>query len=345
MKIDLKYPINNQVVCQMTKTQHSFIKTAGKRNVDKTLKIDWLHLVKQGEDNTIPAPVLFCWTMDCNKNNGVETWFDLATDPAFQDKTSCQCFGSETVVNNLFLSQTYYWRVRVVKNGKIICKSDTACFTTAHTPPRWISAEGLSNVRDIGGWSCENGKRIRQGLIFRGCEMEFHHVITDAGRKTLLYQLHIKTDLDLRGEAAGKISCSALGPNINFQLIPVKAYDEFLSENEKEVCCKVFRLFTEQKNYPFYIHCWGGADRTGTLIFLLCAMLGMSENDLYLDYELTSLSIWGERSRNAELFQAFLKVLKAYSGDTISQKSESFLLSAGMTKHELNMIRTMLIED
>lgn len=37
-----------------------------------------------------------------------------------------------------------------------------------------------------------------------------------------------------------------------------------------------------------YIHCMVGADRTGTLAFLLEALLGVSESDLSKDFELTS---------------------------------------------------------
>lgn len=345
MKIVLKKPANCQVVSQTTEAQQTFMETAGKRDAGQNLKIDWLNLVKQGDDNTNPAPVSFCWSADFNEYNGFETWLELSADQNFQTKKTFRGCSGTVKVYSLLLGQTYYWRVFALKNGETVCVSDTYCFTTALTPPRWIGAEGLSNVRDIGGWPLPGGKRIRQGLVFRGCEMEFHHIITASGKNTLLHDLNMKTDLDLRGEAVGKVTCSALGPDIHFCLIPVKAYDEFMADSEKDVCRKVFRLFTDKKNYPFYIHCWGGADRTGTLIFLLCAILGMAENDLYLDYELTSLSIWGERSRNSELFQAFLKALDAYPGDTLNQKSENFLLSAGITEQELKTIRSILTED
>lgn len=345
MKIQLKSPENGSIISQMTKKQRAFMSSVGNQNAEQDLKIDWLHLVKQGEDNTPPTPVVFSWSDDFNDKEGLEIQFMISMHKSFQNKKTIRCSGCSASLDNLYLGQTYYWKVCAAKNGSTVCSSDVFCFTTALEPPRWIGAEGLSNVRDIGGWRLDNGKRIRQGLVYRGCEMEFHHIITDKGKEILRKELGIKTDLDLREEAVGKVACSALGKtDINFHLIPVKAYDAFLAESKKEAC-RIFRLFASRDNYPFYVHCWGGADRTGTLIFLLCAILGMAENDLYLDYELTSLSIWGERSRKSELFEAFLTALNAYDGATVNEKCQSFLLSAGITKSEIQAIRNILIQD
>ena len=72
MKIVLKKPANCQVVSQTTEAQQTFMETAGKRDAGQNLKIDWLNLVKQGDDNTNPAPVSFCWSADFNEANGFE---------------------------------------------------------------------------------------------------------------------------------------------------------------------------------------------------------------------------------------------------------------------------------
>lgn len=349
MKIQLLKPENNAVVSQQTGKQQSLssASTCAERTGKKRYaKLDWLHLKKQGKDNSAPAPVVFQWKTDLNENSEFTVWFMLSMNRYFRNSHPVPCTEETISLTNLFLGQTYYWKIYATKNGKIVCSSDVFCFSTALEPPRWINASGLSNVRDIGGWPLENEQRIRQGLVFRGCEMEFHHAITDEGKNVLLNELHIKTDLDLREEAVGKISCSALGEeDIKFCLIPVKAYDAFLADNQKESCRRVFHLFSDKDNYPFYVHCWGGADRTGTLIFLLCAILGMAEKDLYLDYELTSLSIWGERSRNSDLFQAFLKTLNAYTGKTVYEKTKNFLLSTGVLEREIDAIRRILIEE
>ncbi len=45
-----------------------------------------------------------------------------------------------------------------------------------------------------------------------------------------------------------------------------------------------------RKGKPVFFHCIFGADRTGTLAFLMEALLGVGENQLAIDYELTSFS-------------------------------------------------------
>ena len=48
----------------------------------------------------------------------------------------------------------------------------------------------------------------------------------------------------------------------------------------------------EKEGVPgtIFFHCFGGADRTGTVAFLVEALLGVSESDMSKDYELTTYS-------------------------------------------------------
>ncbi len=334
MIIPLIKPLQNAVIPLLTKQHKAFL--ASTRGSDNgTLPIDWLNLERQGEDGSFPQPLAFAWEYA----GPVRLYLSLSEDFA-----GCSIYHSASgsvLLENLFIGRTYYWKV-VSENG---VSSEVRRFTTESIPPRWIHAGGLTNIRDIGGFSVPGGL-VRQGMVFRGSEMESHVEITEHGKDVLLNTLHIKTDLDLRGEAVGKVSQSALGEPVNWTLIPVRAYDEFLLPEEKETCRKIFKLFTNRENYPFYIHCWGGADRTGTMILLLCAILGVAEKDLFADYELTSFSIWGPRSISSDLFVAFLRALDAYGEktDSINKKCEAFLLSTGLTQEDLNEIRNIIIE-
>lgn len=214
------------------------------------------------------------------------------------------------------------------------------------SPPYWISVEGLSNIRDIGGWKVANKGWVRPSCIYRGCEMDTHHTLTPNAVHTMTEILHIRTDLDLRQEAVGVLSSSPLGANIQFLLIPMVAYRDFLDvtpENSATVR-RLFSVLSDDKNYPIYLHCWGGADRTGTLVFLLNAILGVSYDDLIIDYEATSMSIWGPRPRTYEPFAAFLEALNKYAGDTVNQKTESFLRSCGIDDSIFLRLRSNLIE-
>jgi len=158
----------------------------------------------------------------------------------------------------------------------------------------------------------------------------------------LCEQLQIKTDLDLRGGAVGMTE-SPMGAQIQLEIIPIAAYQEYMREYHVE-CKRLFDFLCDEKNYPIYCHCWGGADRTGTFIFLLGVVLGMEGKDLILDYELTSLAIWGERSAQNESFQGFLKELRFYAGETMSEQALSYLYTCGVTEEQMQKLREWLTE-
>ena len=46
-----------------------------------------------------------------------------------------------------------------------------------------------------------------------------------------------------------------------------------------------------------YFHCTHGADRTGTIAYLIEALLGVDESDRITDYELTTLAGQSDRTR------------------------------------------------
>ena len=206
--------------------------------------------------------------------------------------------------------------------------------------------EGLTNVRDLGGWKTLSGECVKRSLIFRGCEMDTHHSITNDGRRVMLEELGIRTDLDLREEAVGVIDRSPLGSSVRFELIPVKAYGEYLEPEQNGACRQVFDLLADETAYPIYIHCWGGADRVGTVVLLLNAMLGVDDESLMKDYELTSFSVWGERSRTSQLFTTLIDALNRYgcAEQSLSVKARNYLVSAGVTTDQLEKIRSLLVE-
>ena len=115
----------------------------------------------------------------------------------------------------------------------------------------------------------------------------------------------------------------------------------------KETYRKIFAALSDENRYPVYMHCTGGADRTGTVSFLLNALLGVSETDLVKDYEYTSFSIYGERNSKggepAYRFAELVAAIKAYSGETLAEKTEKYLLSTGVTETQIYNIRAIML--
>ena len=119
-----------------------------------------------------------------------------------------------------------------------------------------------------------------------------------------------------------------------------------------EALRQIFHLLALESTYPVYIHCMGGADRTGMIALYLRALLGESDEDIHLDYELTALSTYaagakegadGFRSRYAPYYRAFLDRLQDYApGKTLKEAVPAFLCHCGIPREQLDTIRKML---
>ena len=73
----------------------------------------------------------------------------------------------EYTLTNLMVGETYCWTVSALDRGNKSYVSETGRFTTDAQGPRNLYVDGVTNVRDLGGWATEDGGRIRQGLLFR----------------------------------------------------------------------------------------------------------------------------------------------------------------------------------
>lgn len=208
----------------------------------------------------------------------------------------------------LIPGKTYYWKATgAISNeplggGKIHVKD---------APVRWIDIDGVGNVRDMGGWKAEGGKKVKYGMLYRGKALgslvnnEPKIYVTENGIATIK-QLGLKTELDLR-YAHQKFQTPGTGMNYEFIEHPGQ-YDSTLKSNSevfKASYKRVFELLSDKSNYPFYAHCNAGADRTGTFAFIVNGVLGVSYEDLTRDFELTSFSSSGKRWRGEGIGNTF----------------------------------------
>lgn len=346
MKIELCAPVKGAMLSLLPSPHKALLD--GRLVTDADPSLDWTALKQAGSEHSFPLPVEFIWNITDTQTPPIySVQLYLSTAPDFSRTRILTLPGDakKADIFNFKAGMQYFWKI-VCNTADDCCTSETGNFFTCDETPTLYRADGLTNIRDTGGWRTANGGRIRRGMVFRGSEMDTHHTITGEGRQSLREELYIQTDLDLRGEAVGKISCSPLGGDIRFELLPVKAYAEFMEEDQAAACRAVFALFADASAYPIYLHCWGGADRTGTVVLLLNALLGAEDEDLILDYEMTSFSIWGERSRNSEQFQSLLAALAQYGApaDPLRLKAENYLLAAGVTNTQITAIRALLLE-
>ena len=155
----------------------------------------------------------------------------------------------------------------------------------------------------------------------------------------------IKSDIDLRsdGECYG-MTGSPLGETVTWFHYSSSAYGGMQSDRGKEAFKKVFKVFLDRKNYPIDFHCIAGQDRTGAVAFILNALLGVEENQLYLDWETTGF--WNRHVGfcHEKLFDKLVDGFsKNYPAGTINESVEKYVLSLGFTDADIATFRGIML--
>ena len=280
----------------------------------------------------------------------------------------------EVPMANLEIATAYYWKVICrgscgfgcsPKHGCAACKklaeSPVSSFVTEDFAPRWIEIEGrVGNFRDFGGRIGSDGRRVRQGLVYRGQGLNDNSVTGETqGRNRLTVEdvkyltgtLGIRTDLDLRsyGEVVDMRE-SPLGPGVAFINNSSSCYKGAFGEDGMKVMAKNFRVFCDRKNYPIYFHCIGGADRTGTLAYVMNGVLGVSRHEAETDWESTFYPRIPDENPDPKFWcreSHFNNGLAKY-GDANTPWNEKvvlYLKACGITDAEIAAFRKIMLEN
>ena len=170
--------------------------------------------------------------------------------------------------------------------------------------------------------------------------------LSAADRDYLLNFWKIKSDLDLRGdwETFGMLF-SPLGKDVNlFHYETKTGYGGFVSPIGRACQALNLSVFVGKDNYPIDFHCIGGTDRTGTLAYLLKGFLGVSEEDLIRDYEMSFIGGGGVDKRHYGWLMGLVKAVRELPGETIPDKIWSYYRSLGFTDEQLTELRERLLE-
>ena len=237
--------------------------------------------------------------------------FHLALKDDFTDDIVVESNTGDAVFGCLIPNTDYYAYAQAFDaSGNIIETSDT-CTIKAETglTLRQVSIDGLYNVRDLGGWTAQGGNTVNYGMLYRGGNLVG---ITEEGKTTFAEELGIKTEIDLRDDGTQQavingVSYQKCGMWQYGMLIPgfksepaidndsiLRGYSAASTVSIKNV----FSILADESNYPIYFHCNAGADRTGSLAFIINGLLGVDYSDLIKDFELTTFSISGARYRS-----------------------------------------------
>ena len=182
------------------------------------------------------------------------------------------------------------------------------------THDRHISFDGVFNFRDVGGYAADGNRSVAWRRVFRSGALE---QMTGCDVALATEELGLSTVLDLRHPEELASVEHQLGPlfeaDVQRHHLSLHPADMQLGEYRKSMdkelgqglsgrryfawlrfaglqLATAFELLAEKSTYPVVIHCTAGKDRTGITIGLLLNLIGVADEQVVADYELSNLS-------------------------------------------------------
>lgn len=304
-------------------------------------------LYYSAQSNYVMSGVTLTWTADTPTD---EYAVAISTAEDLSNAITYETTETQLHVDDLFVDTQYYWQI-TAKYETEEKKSAIYSFKTAKTP-RTIYMEGVKNTRDIGGKITEDGKKLRQGMAYRGARLD---QISANGVVSALKTYGIKTDLDLRkageGTAGGE---SPLGADIQYFHYSCPYYwggtngIDYIDNHAN--LASAIKVFAKEENYPIYFHCSIGRDRTSMVAMLIQGVLGVPLEGILMDYELSFLTEKGfyDTATPTHMVDTFMNTyshIASYNGAyTFMEGCEAYLLDIGVTSEEIEAIRFIMLE-
>ena len=238
--------------------------------------------------------------------------------------------------------------------------------------------DGIHNFRELSGYPLKGGGHIRSGMLFRSGALE---LMSDDDYAWLRDIIGVKTILDLRhaDELAMRNAPHKLDEHVvSHSIFPETVRQEDLIAELNGLygagispqrylhyldiggdrLAEAFRLFANEENYPFLVHCTAGKDRTGVLLGMLMDVLGAEDDDIAHEYGLSEAAIdrliayLKSSGRQIEGTEEELRARLATPPDKMAGfiqlmrekwgSSEAFFEAHGVTNEEIARVRQLL---
>lgn len=258
-------------------------------------------------DATKPLSSLSNWTsgnVDCSKPDAYDTGVGAALTVRLNDAQGAVVAYAKAgsgVIHNMIPGQTYYWEKT---SDSTVYGYVTAVSNGSSTGTRWVDMGVVRNARDLGGlpvtYTDGNNQTVTgtlaYGRIFRGEKMQN----VDASELT---NLGITTEYNVGDEYSSDTHLSDYQPYsvVHYDFDYVSGDEGRPNSNYMKAWSAVTSIMTDivntQTTKNVYIHCRVGADRTGTVAYLLEGLLGVPDEQRYEEYGLTNVSGLYDRTR------------------------------------------------
>ena len=253
-------------------------------------QIDW------GGSHTVNCskPSVF----DTGRTGGVNVYeYDVANDTLIGTALT-YTKSSGGLISNLIPGHDYYWED--VSDSSIY---GVISAVSSASDRRLLDVGNVWNVRDLGGLPVDTNNdgtidgTIEYGMLVRGGRLN-----TTSSNITELQNLGIDKEYDLAGSGELSPDVQFSGSNyVNDEVIHYQFDYGTIVDNE-DTYAMARQAVTDIMNDVIggnnvYFHCRVGADRTGTVAYILEGLLGVPDEQRYRDYELTSVSGLNDRTR------------------------------------------------
>ncbi|MCH5180877.1 MAG: tyrosine-protein phosphatase [Erysipelotrichales bacterium] len=297
-----------------------------------------------------PKPVELSWKV--KKQEKANYTVKISEDKDLNHPIIIKTSELSASVYNLKIGTKYYWNVRADYESTSDT-SETETFEIESYGPRNLYVDGVTNVRDVGGWPIDETHRVKQGLFYRSGRLNTSESktiikeVTSEGEKVLLDDLKIKSEMDLRlvdNNEVGSITSSVLGDEVTYFSCPMDWNNSNILTHNTEMIKHIFSdILAKEENYPIIFHCNIGTDRTGLIAYLLNGLLGVSEDNLYYDYLFSNFGLIGG-ARTTNNIKSYVGTIKGTDGNSLSDKINNYLLSIGISSNDISAIKNLFIE-
>jgi protein-tyrosine phosphatase len=163
----------------------------------------------------------------------------------------------------------------------------------------WVDIEGCFNVRDAGGWATSGGGMMRSGLLFRADEP---NRMTTTGRAAV-DGLGLRAVIDLRSRyhfdrghgfadrahihhvpVVDRLIATDQPRRVEDAVDIADLYDEMLELRRDNIVRAVELIADHVGEGPVLVHCMAGKDRTGIVVALVQAAIGVSLESIVAEY-------------------------------------------------------------
>lgn len=228
---------------------------------------------------------------------------------------------------------------------------------------------GLYNLREVGGYPAADGGTVRWGTLFRSDAL---HRLDESGTAAIA-ALGLRTIVDLRTQMEVDVAPSALAGVTaatthislltgDLQALPLEldAVYRYIIDACGKTVGEAIKLLCAPDAFPALVHCSAGKDRTGIVIALILAVLGVPDEVIAADYGLSggyldqeNTAVIGQVKASTGLGESLTNELLASPPALIARvlanvraswgSVDEYLLDHGLTAADLASLRAALV--